>query len=250
MPTYLSAALGAVIRWALMLVLAPLVSKGILTDGQTSDLVIGVTGAVIVLLWSLYQKYGAQWWAMLALQQPAGTTPAELGTKVDTGMVDGPTAKKVITSGILLAIGLGFSAFTLAGCGKHVVTGPPDAVTAHYGGEVMDIVIDIEKTMIGAKRSKTLPVAITDKVMAGAAKAAVYADQLSVALEALHAATDDAARKIAQGNVTDALNALDQASAEIFEVKFPDGFVSKAQALADKLREAILAVRRQFVPAT
>jgi len=122
MPTFLSSAFGSLIRWGLTLLLGGLVTHGIWTQVQFDNLATGLVGALLVLAWSLWQKYGAIWWQHVALNAAPTNTPTTLAEKVAEGTVQGPPAAKVLTGalGVLLAIGLGTAglgaAVTVSGC--------------------------------------------------------------------------------------------------------------------------------------
>jgi hypothetical protein len=56
----LASALGAVIRWALTLLVPFFVANGIWTPDESVAYVTGATIAILSLIWSLWQKYGAR----------------------------------------------------------------------------------------------------------------------------------------------------------------------------------------------
>jgi hypothetical protein len=118
MPTFLGDALGALIRWGLTLLLGGLVTHGIWTQVQFDNLAVGLTGAILVLAWSLWQKYGAIWWQHVALSASPATTPTQLAQKVDDGVITGPPVTKVVTGalGMLLAIAVAGGAMALPAC--------------------------------------------------------------------------------------------------------------------------------------
>jgi len=69
----LQAALGAIIRWALSLLVPYLVTAGIWTPDEATAYVTGASLALLGLGWSLWQKYRARIRFLDALDLPAGT---------------------------------------------------------------------------------------------------------------------------------------------------------------------------------
>jgi hypothetical protein len=74
--------LGTFVRWALTAVSAWLISKGIISQEQSdawmTELVIGIVGATVPLLWALWNRVSHRVGFLTALQLPAGSTPQDV----------------------------------------------------------------------------------------------------------------------------------------------------------------------------
>lgn len=66
--------LGSVIRAVLMLAVPYMVSQGIWTTDQGTEMMTGIAAALAALVWSLYEKYHSQKKLVTALAAPAGTS--------------------------------------------------------------------------------------------------------------------------------------------------------------------------------
>lgn len=147
---------------------------------------------------------------------------------------------------VLLAVAL--SLVSLPGCGKLKGDTHPDSVTAHFGADILDIVGDVQRTVIDAYKAHQIPATVSDPIMQAAGDAIPYAEKLDAALQVYHSAASLDAQKLAQANIADLVSKLEAASAKMFGVKLPEGAPARILSLALKLRDAVQAVRRQFLP--
>lgn len=69
--------IGTVVRWALGLLAGWLIGAGLLPAGSQTEWVAGLSSAVIVIIWSAYQKYASAKLLTAALNLPAGSSVAE-----------------------------------------------------------------------------------------------------------------------------------------------------------------------------
>lgn len=81
MPAMLSAALGAILRWALALLAGYLVKAGIWSGSEADTYVGAAVLALLALGWSFWQKYKSRINFLAALNAPKGTTEGELDTR-------------------------------------------------------------------------------------------------------------------------------------------------------------------------
>lgn len=86
---FIKNAVGAGVRWLLVLIAGVLVKKGIINSEQSElyvaqamPVLIGVAMAGVALVWSLWQKKRAQDKVQVALDAPQGTTLAQLEKKL------------------------------------------------------------------------------------------------------------------------------------------------------------------------
>jgi hypothetical protein len=68
----------AIVRWALQGAFTFLVARGVLTEDLSSKTLVWVAGAVVVLLWSIYEKYKGRLHFTTALSLPAGSTTSDV----------------------------------------------------------------------------------------------------------------------------------------------------------------------------
>jgi hypothetical protein len=87
---FIKNAVGAGVRWVLLLASGILIKKGIINSqqselyiAQVTPVLIGAAMAGVTLLWSLYQKKKANKKVDVALTLPAGTERATLEKVVD-----------------------------------------------------------------------------------------------------------------------------------------------------------------------
>lgn len=81
----LSAALGAVLRWALAGAAMFFVDHGIWTAGEASSYVLAGSLAILSLGWSLWNKYHGRVKFLTALAMPKGTTEDDVKSLVAAG---------------------------------------------------------------------------------------------------------------------------------------------------------------------
>ncbi len=83
--------LGAVIRWLIALVSGYLISKGIvdreLADQFGAEAALALAGALVTLLWALWNKWRGHFKLEKALAAPAGTTREQLEKYTDNKIV-------------------------------------------------------------------------------------------------------------------------------------------------------------------
>jgi hypothetical protein len=91
MPELYKSIIGSVVRFALTGLFGWFVSKGVVTEGQSAELIIAIAGGVVVLGWSLYQKYKEKLKFFTALEVPVNAGPA----KVDAVIAQTDTADNV-----------------------------------------------------------------------------------------------------------------------------------------------------------
>ena len=82
MPEILKKYLGSIIRTLLTSALAFLVQKGYVSESDTTEMVMWLTGVILVLLWSLYEKYSSQLQTLTALTMPQGATLEHVKEKI------------------------------------------------------------------------------------------------------------------------------------------------------------------------
>jgi hypothetical protein len=116
--------LGSFFRWALAGVAGWLVNKGILTPGDSTDMLAGVVMGLVALAWALWQKYGAQLWLHTGLTLPAGSTLNDIKASITRGeqpsaFTPSDEAPRIVTMILLGVIALG-SLATLAACAGNL----------------------------------------------------------------------------------------------------------------------------------
>lgn len=84
-PELFKSVTGSVLRWALQGFFAWLAAKNIITEQQGTELLLAITGGVIVLVWSLFQKYKSRLAFLTALNMPAGTPEAVVRAEMKSG---------------------------------------------------------------------------------------------------------------------------------------------------------------------
>lgn len=77
----LSAALGSILRWALVFLAGYLVKAGIWSGAEAETYVTAAVLGLLGLGWSLWQKYKSRIKFLAALNAPKGTTEADLDTR-------------------------------------------------------------------------------------------------------------------------------------------------------------------------
>lgn len=87
--------IGSVVRWGITALVALLAGKSLLTPEQSAKLsspevILYVTGIVVPLAWSIYQKYVSRQKLLTGLASPNGTTEAEVEQQVKSGVVTPP----------------------------------------------------------------------------------------------------------------------------------------------------------------
>lgn len=76
MPQFVKDIIGSVVRHALQGVIIWLVAKGWITEDQGSELILAIIAGVVLLAWSIWQKYGGNLKFFTALE--ATSTSAEV----------------------------------------------------------------------------------------------------------------------------------------------------------------------------
>jgi len=84
-PELFKSVTGSVLRWVLQGFFAWLAAKNVITEQQGTELLLAITGGVIVLVWSLFQKYKSRIAFLTALNMPAGTPEEMVKTAVKSG---------------------------------------------------------------------------------------------------------------------------------------------------------------------
>lgn len=129
MPVWLAEFLGALLRWLLMLALAPLVSKAIIPQ-EIADKVVAygvptILAWIVVLVplaWSWFQKWRARKVKLMALEMPPGTSEKDLEAEARKSI------SKHIPPGVsLFILAVLLSAATVAAAGCRTFTLPSSA---------------------------------------------------------------------------------------------------------------------------
>lgn len=76
---------GAVVRTLIGIMLGWLVKQQLITGEQAEAWITGLSGAVIILAWSLYQKYTSRQKLVTALASPAGSTERRVEQVISEG---------------------------------------------------------------------------------------------------------------------------------------------------------------------
>jgi hypothetical protein len=85
MNPFISDVIGAIVRTVIAALLGMLVNQQLITHDQAEAWVTGITGAVIVLGWSIIRKYLTRQKLLTALASNAGTTEHEVEQLVKAG---------------------------------------------------------------------------------------------------------------------------------------------------------------------
>lgn len=114
MPVWIAELLGALIRWLLMLLLVPLVSRSLITQDIADTIlangvpqILAWVAVLIPLALSWWQKYKARKLKLLALAMPPGTDEKELTAKskqISGSSSIGPTVTTFIVVVIIAAL--------------------------------------------------------------------------------------------------------------------------------------------------
>lgn len=115
-PELFKSVTGSVLRWVLQGFFAWLAAKNIITEQQGTELLLAITGGVIVLVWSLVQKYKSRLAFLTALNMPAGTPEEMVKTAIRSGHRDSVWSLLLLVSLIPL-VGL------QTACGDDTVRG-------------------------------------------------------------------------------------------------------------------------------
>ncbi len=81
-PELFKSVTGSVVRFLLNGLFVWLVAKGVITQDQSSGVLVWLTGAIAVLVWSLIQKLRANVKLSTALGLPAGATIEEVNKRI------------------------------------------------------------------------------------------------------------------------------------------------------------------------
>jgi hypothetical protein len=81
----LQAAVGSILRYALMVLAAFLVKKGIWSDSAAEGYVEAGVIALLALGWSLWKNYQSRSHLMVALTLPVGSTENDVKAKIASG---------------------------------------------------------------------------------------------------------------------------------------------------------------------
>ncbi len=122
-----------------------LISNGIISADQNTELIAGIALGVVTVVWSIVSKYNVMGWILTALAHPKGTTFDDLTEAIKTsGKVPTSTPTDMTPQlpstllVILFAISLAGAAFTLPAC-AHT---PPSVTTpAGTSAVTADIVV-------------------------------------------------------------------------------------------------------------
>lgn len=85
MPPVVADYIGGIVRTLLAAALGYLVQHGLVSADATTQMVTWLTGVILVILWSVWQKYGAKQLQLTAQTMPTGATEAEVRKKVIAG---------------------------------------------------------------------------------------------------------------------------------------------------------------------
>ena len=85
MDPLLKSLLGSFFRWFFTFTATWLVSRGVLTTGDATELITGATALLVTLAWALITRYRSRIKLLTALDSPAGTTLAEVNEKIKAG---------------------------------------------------------------------------------------------------------------------------------------------------------------------
>lgn len=86
--------LGSIIRHVLTLVVPFFVARGIWTPEEATGYVTAAVAAILVIGWSLWEKFSSQRNLVTALTMPANSTQAQVETKVKSGDTPPVTLQK------------------------------------------------------------------------------------------------------------------------------------------------------------
>lgn len=86
--------LTAILRWALQGVFVFLVTKGILTEDQGAQMMLGFIGSLLTLSWVLWSRYKDRLKFLTGLASNAGTTEKEVEADVKKGVAPSVTLQK------------------------------------------------------------------------------------------------------------------------------------------------------------
>lgn len=103
MPPLLSAALGAILRHVLTLAAGLLVARGIWTDGEATEYVLGATLAILAFGWSYWQKQHTEVRIDTALDMPSGSSRELLNLRVKAGDYSGGRFVSVILALVIVS---------------------------------------------------------------------------------------------------------------------------------------------------
>ena len=85
MNPFLNEIFGAVIRTGVAFVLGWLASQMLITADQATDWTASLTGAILILLWSVWSKYKSRQKLLTAMASPAGVTEHRVEATVSAG---------------------------------------------------------------------------------------------------------------------------------------------------------------------
>ena len=85
MNPFLNEILGSIIRTGVAFVLGWFVNHQLITSDQATAWATGITGAVLILLWSIWQKYRSRQKLLTAMASPAGATERRIEASVAAG---------------------------------------------------------------------------------------------------------------------------------------------------------------------
>jgi hypothetical protein len=220
-----------------------LVTVGLLTAGQATEVVAGLVLLGVSIAWSIYQRYKDRLAFLTALEAPPGTSE-----KVVKEMAKQPDAPS--TLGVLLVIAIGASALGTTACGKRYAPGTTVTQAMAYElDEGLKPLVATQQKVIAAVDAACSPQA-TDKTECARLKPVadkfltpVYEllklvrDDVSPRLKQLEAAIQavDAVRQGSlRAELIPLLAQLNTLSGQAFGVSLPDSLVSRATTLAGK----------------
>jgi hypothetical protein len=210
-----------------------LVTMGLLTEGQATEVVAGLVLLGVSIAWSIYQRYKDRLVLLTAIEAPPGTSEKQV--KELAKLPDAPS-----TLGVLLAVALSTS--VVFGCAMRGK--PPERQVAIISLQVISGVDAVAKTSEELHTSKVLTDGQYKAVVTRLREVYAQTSRLADALKAY----DTVASTDAASQVTAALNALAVLVPNLVaDVTGPAG--QKLAALVGEVNKLLIAIAQAVQPA-
>lgn len=247
--------IASLLRKALTGVSAALVTRGWISEDQSTGLLVGLTGLVISIIMSVWSQYGSTLVKLAGLQLPQGATleDAKRLAKTDsvapaTTPVD-ETPRPVSSSGSRLPVWLLVALIPALTFGSACATNAnpnmsPERRVALYGIQVATYLKEAKTVADTLYAGKALPQPAYEKVLLTLRDGNKAGVDLAKALEVYDTATDNAARTDAVRQVDAALATLNVLLPSVLsEVTGEEGRAKITRVISDVQRLVLTIIR-------